>query len=76
MPQLSLYLDSTSMEMLRHKAKQKNLSLSQYVNGVLHEADAHNWPPDYWNLYGALEDESFTLPKELSFSDDIPRPKL
>lgn len=67
MPQLSLYLNSNTMSLLREDATKVNKSLSNYVSELINERKSKNaWPKDYWeNIYGALKDESFQVPPEL-----------
>lgn len=74
MPQLSLYLDSDTMNMLRTNAAQENISLSKYVSSMLQNNTGSAWPKGYWDIYGALEDTSFVVPDEQSFDKDTPRP--
>lgn len=69
MPQLSLYLDDAAMEGLRSAAQSQRQSLSQYARERICGA-ASLWPQSFWGTYGALKDESFTLPAELDASLD------
>lgn len=73
MPQLSLYLDDTSMESLRAHAADEGLSLSKYVKNMLNEnAHSSGWPAGWFDLYGSLADVDFPLPDDPPFEDDIP----
>lgn len=76
MPQLSLYLDPSTMDFLRNRASGRNTSLSKYVSTLLREQSSSAWPNGFFDLYGALDDDTFVVPKELSFSDDTPRSVL
>ena len=38
MPQLSLYLDEPTMEMLREKSSRAHQSMSRYVTGLIRES--------------------------------------
>lgn len=69
MPQLSLYLDEPSMESLRERSKREGLSISKYARIQLARSGG-TWPASFWNTYGALEDDSFTVPDELDASLD------
>ncbi len=73
MPQLSLYLDSSTMDVLRAHAARDNTSLSKYVSNMIGEYAASGWPEGFWDLYGALQDETFAEPDELDYSQDAPR---
>lgn len=70
MPQLSLYLDDKTMDILKEKATEAHVSLSKYVTHLI-KADGENrgWPEGYWEtVYGCLTDPTFAVPKEV----DIP----
>ena len=56
MPQLSLYLDEPTMEMLREKSSR----------------EGRGWPSGYWdNVYGCLRDPTFVVPEEEGDLDEI-----
>ncbi|MDR0501666.1 MAG: hypothetical protein LBG97_10605 [Coriobacteriales bacterium] len=76
MPQVSLYLENNVLGFVRRKAKENKLSVSRYVSSVLAEKCASSWPHDYFSLFGALDDDSFTRPEQPSFADDAPRQQL
>lgn len=76
MPQLSLYLDDATMEEVRRNAEAADVSLSQYVSGVLKKANSSTWPRGFFDLYGSIDDESFSEPAELPFELDAPRDAL
>lgn len=76
MPQLSLYLDETTMGELRDRAEQRNTSLSKYVGSLLREDATSKWPEGFFDLYGSIDDDTFVRPPELDPSLDRPRPEL
>ena len=77
MPQLSLYLDEDSMRLLRERAGEEGVSLSRYAGAAIEERVASSgWPEGYWGLYGSIDDESFSVPDDLDFSLDRPRPAI
>ena len=73
MPQLSLYLDEPTMEMLREKSSRAHQSMSRYVTGLIRESgEGRGWPAGYWdNIYGCLRDPSFVGPEEEGDLDEI-----
>ena len=74
MPQLSLYLDDPTMELLRDRANRAQMSMSKYVTSLIRQSDqAQGWPKDYWEkIYGCLKDPSFSYPEEIPMPlDDI-----
>ena len=77
MPQLSLYLDDPMMEGLRQDASREGKTLSKYAAGVLRGRKEHNgWPPGFFNLYGACDDDTFVVPPEIPWELDAPRKTL
>lgn len=73
MSQLSLYLDDATMSFLRANALQEGLSLSRYVKKRIEQNAFSMWPSSFWETYGALEDDSFTVPDEIDPRLDAPR---
>ena len=74
MPQLFLYLDEESMANLKANATREQVSLSKYTSKILKEHSySHGWPENYWDLFGTIEDASFTAPAELNMSLDRAR---
>ena len=71
MPQLSLYITDDNLAALRTRAGEEGVSLSKHV-GRLIEEDAlnHGWPPNFWKLYGAIQDESFAEPPDVPPADE------
>ena len=66
-PQVSLYLDQNVLDAARRKARIEQISLSKYVTKTLSNDIALGWPQGYWDLFGALEDDSFTRPEDTPF---------
>ena len=76
MPQLSLYIDAKTLKELETAAKIENLSLSKYAVRKLSESMRGKWPDHYEDLFGAIDDESFDVQRELAFKDDSRREAL
>ena len=72
MPQLSLYLDETTMEILRRESNSEQISMSRYAANLIQKHTAVSaWPKGYWdNVYGCLNDGDFEEPEELDLSLD------
>lgn len=71
MPQLSLYLTDENLIALRKRADEEGVSLSKHVSNLI-EQDVmdHGWPKGFWDLYGAIQDDSFMVPDDPSPADD------
>ena len=69
MPQVSLYLDQELLDGARQRAGIANISLSKYVAQALANNSSRSWPKAYWELFGALNDESFSYPEDIPFDE-------
>ena len=67
MPQVSLYLEQSVLEVARSKARIEKISLSKYVSRTLSKDATTGWPKGYWDLFGALTDDSFVRPDDVPF---------
>ncbi len=71
MPQLSLYLNDKTMELLRSDVEKEQISISKYVSRLISRNASSSWPEGYWNnVYGCLKDDSFTVPEEIDSALD------
>ena len=79
MPQISLYLDDDTMELVRAGAAAECVSLSKYVchriEGRQPRCNTPSGLPDglLERLYGSIDDDTFVRPEQLDFSLDAPR---
>ena len=76
MPQLSLYIDKTTLQKIEAAAKMEQLSISKYVVKKLNESIFKAWPQHYQNLFGSIQDDTFTVDRPNDFSDDHERESL
>ncbi|WP_165051848.1 MULTISPECIES: antitoxin [unclassified Adlercreutzia] len=76
MAQLSLYLDEPTLSVLKTNASREKLSLSKMAQKSIRSYAPHQWPAGFWDLYGAVDDEMFCEPEELSWGLDAPRAQL
>jgi hypothetical protein len=61
MPQLSLYLDKATLEIVEKNAQLEKTSFSKYVAGLIKSHSEQNWPTGFWGLFGSIDDESFGI---------------
>ena len=74
MPQLSLYLDDSTMDLLRRGSQEAHQSMSKYVADLIRrETTGSEWPAGYFDrVCGCLTDPSFVVPEEPAVPlDDI-----
>ncbi|MBM9578655.1 toxin-antitoxin system, antitoxin component [Leptospira sp. 201903070] len=76
MPQVSLYLDQDTLKKIETAAKKEKISISQWVRVKIQSSFDKSWPEEYFNLFGSIQDESFSEPKRLKFASDTKREEL
>jgi hypothetical protein len=73
MPQISLYIDSTTLQKIVAAARAKNQSVSKWVAEQLRTKVDPVYPHGFDQLFGSIRDENFVEPSELKLSDDSDR---
>jgi hypothetical protein len=73
MPQLSLYIEEKTLKKIELAAKINHTSISRWVTARLKESLENNWPENYENLFGCIEDDTFSAKRNEKFSDDVER---
>ena len=73
MPQISLYVDEITLKKVEYAAARQHKSLSKWVIEQLKTKVDPIYPTDYEDLFGSIDDPTFTRPTELSFTNDIKR---
>ena len=76
MPQLSLYIDKETLKKLEVIANNEKVSLSKWVGLLIRDALNNNYPPNYFDLFGSVKDESLKEPNELYDSSDAEREEI
>lgn len=76
MAQLSLYIDDETLKKLELAAKIEHLSLSRYVVKKLGESLQAGWPEHFADLFGCVDDETFTIDRAPGFEADSVRELL
>ncbi len=76
MPQLSLYIDKEILHKIEKAAKIENLSISKWVSSKLKKILDNSWPNNYFELFGSIDDETFTKPDSMKFEDDVKRESI
>jgi hypothetical protein len=76
MPQVSLYIDRETLTKVEQLAQKSRTSISKWVGNNLKKFIRDDYPDDYFELFGALQDASFKRPEELSFQGDTKRTRL
>lgn len=75
MPQISLYIDESTLKKVEASAKKEHLSLSKWVAQLIRTRVANEYPADFENLFGSIADDSYSIPDDISFAADVDREK-
>jgi hypothetical protein len=76
MPQLSLYIDDSTLSKLKKTARLKKVSVSKWVSEKLRSSFAEGWPEGYFDLFASVDDATFTRSRQPSLGDDVTRENL
>lgn len=76
MPQISLYVDEPTLKKVEYAAARQHKSLSKWVVEQLKTKIDPIYPPDYENLFGSVNDSTFSRSEELSYENDVKRESL
>ena len=76
MPQISLYIDESTLKKIENAALRQKVSISKWVAEQLKKQIEPVYPPDYENLFGSIADSSFKRPKQASYDSDSFREKF
>ena len=75
MPQISLYIDETTLKKVEQQAKLSHVSISKWVAEQIRNKIEPRYPDDFASLYGSLEDE-LERPEQISSLIDSKREQL
>jgi hypothetical protein len=76
MPQISLNIDQIIFEKIERLAKQKQTSVSDWVEDNIKKTLRNDYPDDFFELFGAIKDDTFIEPIEIDQKYDIQREQL
>jgi hypothetical protein len=76
MPQISLNIDKIVFEKIEKIAKQKKTSVSDWVEDTIKTTLGNDYPDDFFELFGAIKDDTFVEPFEIDQKYDIRREQL
>ena len=76
MAQISIYIDDHTLKQIEMAAEKDHDSISKWVKKRLVSSLKTAWPKDYFDLWGALKNDSFKRPAQIKFSKDQTRQVL
>jgi hypothetical protein len=75
-PQISLNIDQIIFEKIEKIARQKKISVSNLVEDNIKKTLGNDYPDDFFELFGAIKDDTFIEPVEIDQKYNIPREQL
>jgi hypothetical protein len=76
MPQISLNIDQIIFEKIKKIAEQQKTSVSDWVEDTIKTTLGNDYPNDFFELFGAIKDNTFVEPVEIDQKYDIRREQL
>ena len=70
MEQISIYIDEPTLQQIEKAAEKEHESISTWIKKRLISSFKTAWPKDYFDLFGAVSDDSFQRPGQPSFTQD------
>jgi len=75
MPQISLYIDKTTLKRVEEAAAERQQSISKWVGELIRSRVEPTYPADFENLYGSVS-EPLVRPNQETYDADSPRVSL
>lgn len=69
MPQISLYIDESTLKKVEHAAARQHTSLSKWVIEQLKTKLDPVYPAQYEDLFGSVNDTSFSRPDQTAYEN-------
>lgn len=73
MPQISLYIDESTLKKVELEAKREHVSISKWVFQQIKNKLDPQYPAGYEDLFGSIEDDTFFRHEQNDFSIDLKR---
>ncbi|MDR0877453.1 MAG: hypothetical protein LBN21_05325 [Treponema sp.] len=76
MPQIALNIDEITFGKIENAAKQRKTSVSAWVENNLQVILKNDFSNDFFDLFGAINDDTFVEPEEIDRKYDLPREEI
>ncbi len=73
MPQISLYIDETTLKKVENAAMHQHVSISKWVAEQIRKKVEPHYPAGFEDLFGSIKDPTFDRPDSPDFGSDSPR---
>ncbi len=76
MTQITIQLDDSTFKALETAAVQSHTSVSKWIEKRILQELKHEWPENYFSLFGSLDEDDLVEPPEIPFEYDSKRENL
>ena len=76
MPQISLYIDESTLKKVEYAAQKEHVSISKWVAEQIRSRLDPSYPQDFESLFGSISDSSWVRPQDAPFAADSWRETL
>ncbi|MDR0823345.1 MAG: hypothetical protein LBN20_06180 [Endomicrobium sp.] len=76
MPQIALDIDEITFEKIEKAAEQRNTSISNWVGNNIRVILNNDYPDGFFDLFGAIKDETFIEHKEIDDKYNLSREQI
>ena len=76
MPQIALNIDEITLEKINNAAKQRKTTISTWMENNIKHILKNDFSNDFFDLFGAINDDTFVEPEEIDAKYDLPREQI
>jgi hypothetical protein len=77
MPHLNIYVGENLLRQIKTIAKIEKVSMSKLIqNKISNVFSKADWPENYFDIFGSLDENDLKRPEQSSAKSDIPRESL
>jgi hypothetical protein len=76
MPQIALNIDEITLARIEKAAKQRQTSVSTWVENNIKTILQNDYPDGFFDLFGAIKDDTFLEPDEIDYKYNISREQI
>jgi hypothetical protein len=76
MPQIALDIDQITLERIEKAARRRKTSISNWIGDTIKIVLENDYPEGFFELFGAIKDDTFIEPEEIDPKYNLQREQL
>jgi hypothetical protein len=76
MPQIALDIDQITLDRIEQAARRRKTSISNWVGDTIKTVLKNDYPEGFFELFGAIKDDTFIEPEEIDPKYTLQREQL